>query len=601
MAAQLDAPIAAAFEKSVALFADSVALEADGTALTYDALNRAANRLAHAIVLRLGASDERVAFLTDGGSAPYVCLLAALKAGKPYVALDPTRPEAQLAAICADTEPRLILAVSSTLILARQLAGVSGDVLDVDAIDASLPDENPAVEIPVSRPAAIYFTSGSTGKPKGIYYDHPSLLHRLFATVVGNDTRPGDRQALYIHLDNSWSATILFSTLLSGGTLCPINVRQVGVPRMAQWVASERITHFSMTSSLFRQWMDVLPYADEWRYPAMRFLSAGAEPLTRRDVELFKQHFPPACVLFHSLSTSESGRIASVGIRRETPLPEERVPSGYADLDKEVLIVDDDGRWAAPGEIGEIAVRSRYMMGGYWRQPQMTAAVIRPDPEGSDKRIYYTGDLGRIRRDGQLEVLGRRDFQVKVRGYRVQPSEIEQRLFELGTINEAVVVALDEPNGDKRLVAYLAIQGEALSVAELRAALAKTLPDYMIPSAFVFLPAMPLTPGGKVDRRALPPPPRERPQLSNAYVAPRSALEAQLVRIWEDVLPIAPIGVDDDFLELGGDSLRASQVLVRVQRDLGASLSPIDLFECANVAAMARVVTAKPGLSLTPS
>jgi len=596
--ARLEESVAAAFERTVALHPDSVALETQTETLTYDALNRAANRLAHAVLARCGDSEGPVAFVIDGGASPYVCLLAALKAGKACVALDPAQPVAQLHAVCADVEPALILTPSSRLALAAQLAGDARAWLDVGALDATLPDHNPALAIPPSRPAAIFFTSGSTGQPKGIYYDQRSLLHRIFTTILCTGMRPGDRQALYVLCDKSWSATIIFAPLLVGATLCPIDIRAMGVPRMAEWVARDAITHFPMTSSLFRQWLDVLSGADEWRYPALRFVSAGAEPLSRHDVERFRRHFPPACVLFHALATSECGRISYSIIRRGTPLPDERVAAGHADLDKEILIVGDDGRWAAPGETGEIAVRTRYMMSGYWRKPQLTATVIRPDPDGSDKRIYYTGDVGRIRQDGQLEVLGRRDFQVKVRGYRVQPAEVEQQLFELGTISEAVVVALDGPGGDKRLVAYVAAQGEAPpSASELRAALAQTLPDYMIPSAFVFLPTLPLAPGGKVDRRALPQPPRDRPRGSSAYVAPRTALEAQLVRIWEDVLALAPVGVDDDFFELGGDSLGASRIIARVMHDLGVTLPPRELFDHRSVGAMAKTVAAEPSSS----
>ena len=596
--AQLEESVATAFERAAALHSDSVALKTDTETLTYDALNRAANRLAHAILTRCGEREQPIAFIVDGGTTPYVCLLAALKAGNPYVALDASRPLVQLRAVCADVEPALILAPSRNSTLAIQLAGEACALLDVDTLDATLPDHNLALAIPPWRPAAIFFTTGTTSQPKGVYYDQRSLLHRIFTTILCTDTRLGDRQAMYILCDRTWSATILFATLLVGATLYPIDISAMGIPHMAEWVARERITHFPMTCSLFRQWVDVLPSADEWRYPALRFVSVGAEALSRRDVERFKQHFPPQCVLFHSLAMSECGRISYLNIRRETPLPDERVSVGYADLDKEILIADGDGRWAGPGETGEIAVRTRYMMSGYWRKPRLTAAVIRPDPDGSDKRIYFTGDIGRIGLEGQLEVLGRRDFQVKVRGYRVQLAEIEQRLFDLGSISDAVVVALDGPDGDKRLVAYLAARGETQpSASELRAALAQTLPDYMIPSAFILLPALPLTPGGKVDRRALPQRSPSRPRLSNAYVAPRTPLEAHLVRIWEEVLRVAPVGMDDDFFELGGDSLGASRVIAGVLRELDIRLSPRKLFECPCVGAMATAIAAEPSSS----
>jgi non-ribosomal peptide synthetase component F len=415
--AQLEESVAAIFARAVALHRDSVALEIESETLTYEELDRASNRLAHAILARCDGIDRPVAFIIDGGASPYICVLAALKAGKAYVALDPKQPLAQLRSVCTDVEPALILSTSNNTLLATQLAGEACGWLDIDALDVGLSGAAPALVIPPSRPAAIFFTSGTTGQPKSIYYDQRALLHRIFTTVLCIDMRPGERQALHVLCDRTWSATIMFSTLFSGATLYPVDIKAIGVPRMAEWAASASITHFPLTCSVFREWMDVLPCADERRYPALRFISVGAEALARQDVERFKQHFSPECVLFHSLATSECGRISYVKIRRETPLRDERVPVGHADLDKEILIVGADGRPVASGEEGEIAVRSRYMMTGYWRKPELTAAVIRSDPGGSDKKIYYTGDIGRIRPDGQLELIGRRDFQVKVRGF----------------------------------------------------------------------------------------------------------------------------------------------------------------------------------------
>ena len=589
--AELDGSVAAAFERAAARHAGSIAVRTDTGAMTYGALNRAANRLAHAILARRGAAEEPIAFMADGWPLALVCLLGILKAGKAYVALDPALPSSRLQAVCADVQPALILTTARCRPLADRLAIEPGACLDVDEPDSGLPEHDPALAIPPSRLAAIYFTSGSTGVPKGVCFDQRVLLHRSFAIIVGNDTRPDDRQVLYLRCDTSWSVVIIFSTLLAGATLYPIDVTAMGASGLAEWVAREGITQFPMTCSLFRQWVDALPDADDRRYPAMRLVLVASEPLLRRDVEQFQRHFPARCVLLHSLATSECGRIAYAKIVRETPLPEERVALSCVDLDKEILIVGEDGRWTARGASGEIAVRSHYMMSGYWRMPKLTAAVIRPDPDGSDKRVYFTGDIGRIGPDGQLEVAGRQDFQAKVRGYRVQPGEIEMQLLKLATISEAAVVALSEPGGDTRLAAYLVAQGTtAPSVAELRSALAQTLPDYMIPSAFVFLPALPRTPTGKVDRRALPQPSTGRPPLATAYMAPRNALEDRLVRIWEEVLPVAPIGVDDDFFDLGGDSLQAFAVISRVQKHFDVTLSPQDLFGCASVGAMGALI-----------
>ena len=584
----LDGSVAAAFERAAALHADSIAVSTDSEKLTYAAINRAANRLAHAILARRSAGEEPIAFVADRPTVELTCLLGILKAGKAYVALEPTHPLSRLQAVCADLQPGLILTTARCRALVDRLAIDPSVCLDTEAAGADLPDHNPELAISQSRLAAIYFTSGSTGQPKGVCYDHRGLLHRIFTTIHSSELGPGDRQALHLKCDTSWSVTIIFSALLAGATLYPIDVAASGVSGMAEWVAREGITHFPMTCSLFRQWVDALPAADEGRYPSVRFLNVAAEPLLRRDVEQFKRHFPVQCVLFHSLATSESGRIACSKIVRTTPLPDERVAAGYPDFDKEILIVGEDGRLAAPGESGEIAVRTRYTMTGYWRKPELTAAVLQPDPDDGDRRIYLTGDVGRIGRDGQLEVFGRRDFQAKVRGFRVQPAEVEMHLLGLETLSDAVVVTLMEPGGVTRLAAYLVAQGEARSsVEQVRAALAQTLPGHMIPSAFIYLPTLPLNAAGKVDRRALPQPSPGRPSLDTVYVAPRNALEAQLVRIWEEVLRVAPIGMDDNFFDLGGDSLQAFSVISRAVRHFDVKLTPKDLFAFASVGAMA--------------
>ena len=583
-----DGSVAAAFERAAALHADSIAVSTDSETLTYAAINRAANRLAHAILARRSAGEEPIAFVADRPTVELTCLLGILKAGKAYVALEPTHPLSRLHAVCADLQPGLILTTARCRALVDRLAIDPSVCLDTEAPGADLPDHNPELAISQSRLAAIYFTSGSTGQPKGVCYDQRGLLHRIFTTIHSSELGPGDRQVLHLKCDTSWSVTIIFSALLAGATLYPIDVAASGVSGMAEWVAREGITHFPMTCSLFRQWVDALPAADEGRYPSMRFLNVAAEPLLRRDVEQFKRHFPVRCVLFHSLATSESGRIACSKIVRTTPLPDERVAAGYPDFDKEILIVGEDGRWAAPGESGEIAVRTRYTMTGYWRKPKLTAAVLQPDPDGGDRRIYLTGDVGRIGSDGQLEVFGRRDFQAKVRGFRVQPAEIEMHLLGLETLSDAVVVTLTEPGGDTRLAAYLVAQGEARSsVEQIRAALAQTLPGYMIPSAFIYLPALPLNAAGKVDRLALPQPSPGRPSLDTVYVAPRNALEAELARIWEEVLRVAPIGMDDNFFDLGGDSLQAFSMISRALRNFDVKLTPKDLFAFASIGAIA--------------
>jgi acyl carrier protein len=268
------------------------------------------------------------------------------------------------------------------------------------------------------------------------------------------------------------------------------------------------------------------------------------------------------------------------------------VPVGYPVEDNEILLLNDDGEQLGFNDIGEIAVKSRYLSPGYWHRPDLTQAVFRPDPEGSDERTYRTGDLGHMLPDGCLVHLGRKDDQVKIRGYRVEVDEIEMVLIEHPAIKEAVVVAQADQRGDQRLVAYLVPNTQpAPTITGMRHFLAERLASYMIPSAFVTLDALPLAPNGKVNRRALPEPGSARPELEVAFVAPRTPAEALLAEIWSEVLGLDHVGVDDRFLEFGGNSLLATQIISRIINRFQVELPLRSLFEAPTVASMAVAIT----------
>ncbi|MGH8059782.1 MAG: non-ribosomal peptide synthetase, partial [Candidatus Entotheonellia bacterium] len=288
---------------------------------------------------------------------------------------------------------------------------------------------------------------------------------------------------------------------------------------------------------------------------------------------------------------TEAGTLRHYFIAKQGPLPEDLVPVGYPVEDVEVLLLDPQGRDVGFHQIGEIAVKSRYLSPGYWKRPDLTRAKFLSGPGGGDERVYLTGDLGRMLPDGCLILLGREDFQVKVRGQRVEIGEIERALLALQGIGEAVVVARDERPDEPVLVAYLVpSERPAPTVTALRRQLAAKLPAYMVPSAFVLLEAMPLAPNGKLDRRAMPAPSRARPPLETPFVAPQSPVEEMLARIWAEVLSLDEVGIFDHFLELGGHSLLATQVVSRVLSRFHVDLPLRSLFESPTVAAMALVI-----------
>jgi acyl carrier protein len=321
----------------------------------------------------------------------------------------------------------------------------------------------------------------------------------------------------------------------------------------------------------------------------------GGEPVYKREFDFFKKLFSKDCILVNRLGSSETGSLRMYFVNKETQISGNLVPVGYAIMDNEILLVDDAGKQIA-GDEGEIAVKTRYVSPGYWGRPDLTDAVFLPGPAGGEERIYRTGDLGRMLPDGSLLHLGRKDFFVKIRGYRIDIDEIEAALRECPSIKEAVVVARNNNPGDERLVAYLVPTVQpGPKVGELRRFLNEKLPDYMIPHDFVTLEAIPLTDTRKVDRKALPDPGTSRPELTTPYVAPRTPIEKELAKIWAEVLSTDEVGIHDNFFDLGGHSLAASRIISRILKTFELDLPIKALFDSPTVGDMASVITQNQG------
>ena len=387
--------------------------------------------------------------------------------------------------------------------------------------------------------------------------------------------------------------------LLNGAGLYAMDLQTVGMGQLADWLYQQEITVCNFVPTVFRHFTSTLARND--RFPSLRLIYLGGEPVYKRDVDLFAKYFSQDCILVNRLGSTETDVMSMYFMDKDSQISGANVPVGYAPQDKQVLLLGDEGLEVGVNEIGEIAIKSRYLSSGYWNKPEITQAVFLQDPDEVEERIYRTGDMGRMLPDGCLEHLGRRDFQVKIRGYRVEVAEIEMALLELTSIREAVVVASEIPAGDQRLVAYLVPATEqASSIVELRSHLKEKLPDYMVPSGFVCLDALPTLPNGKVDRRALPALGTARPELESPFVPPRTPVEETLAHIWVEVLGLDQVGIHDNFLELGGDSLLASQVISRVIKTLQVEVALRSLFEAPTVADMAVVLVQKQAEKAAP-
>ena len=487
--------------------------------------------------------------------------------------------------ILENSQSGIILSDSRNLVMAKELASAGCSLINLDDLDASLSAENPDVSIRADSVAAIFYTSGSTGQPKGVMQSHRSILHRVMIDTNHFHICPEDRLSLLSSPIYSVSLRNFFGALLNGAALYPFDVREEGVAHLADWLSQEKITIYFSVPTVFRKLTDTLTGQED--LSALRLIYLAGEGAAKRDVELYKKHFSRQCILVNSLASNEAGIIRQYFIDKETEVEGTIVPAGCGVEDKEVVLLDDAGKEVASGETGEIAVRSRYVSPGYWRRPELTAAAFLPDSTSADRHIYLSGDMGRMLPDGCLVHLGRKDTRVKIRGIGVDTAEVEAVLSEHPAIKEAVITAREDIPGDTRLVAYVVPeQKPAPTGKELRSFLQQRLPEYMVSSAFVFLDELPLTPNGKLDRQALPPP----DGADRQFVAPRTPMEEQIANIWCEVLRLDRVGIDDDFFDLGGHSLSATEVLSRVREVFSVNLPFATFLAVPTVAAMASIV-----------
>jgi amino acid adenylation domain-containing protein len=573
------------FEEQVRKYPDRLAFKTTKDARTWDALNRAANRVARAFLVACEGREKPIALLLDREASTMAASMGVLKTGGFFVSLAPSHPRARISYILNETEAALIVTDSKCLTLATEVAPKNCRLLNIEELDSNLSTENLGLPISPDSLTSITYTSGSTGEPKGVINTHRRDLHRTTHDKYFG-LGPDDR------FTNVGSAERRspFNTLLSGAGSFPWYVREEGLVHLADWLIQEEITVFRSGPRVFRHFVSTLTGKEE--FPKLRVINLAGEPVYPIDIELYKKHFSPDCLLVNTYGAHEVGPIRLYVIGKETKIAGEKVPVGYEISDKEILILDDQGREIGFNQVGQIAVRSRYLSLGYWRRPDLTEAKFLPDPEGGNRRIYLTGDLGRMLPDGCLEHHGRQDFQVKIRGLRVEVAEVEAALRSMAAIREAAVVAREDKPGDKRLVAYIVPAGNApLNVSTARKFVEQKLPPHMVPSRFVMLDALPLTPTGKVNRRALPDPGNTRPELDTPLVAPRTPVEQELAQIWGEFLALEQIGIHDSFIELGGHSLLAAQVISQVIKRFRVELPLRLLFEAPTIAEMVVVIT----------
>jgi amino acid adenylation domain-containing protein len=509
-----------------------------------------------------------------------VALLGVLKAGAAYVPLDPDYPAERLAFMINGTRAAMCLTQQRHL---PNFPTVCAEIvcLDTDGkIAAEEYVENPVTGVTPENPAYIIYTSGSTGTPKGVEIRHAGLtnLVKWHQRVYG--PRSGDRATQLTSPAFDASVWETWPYLAAGASIhVPDEETRRSPSILLNWLARSAITICFLPTPLAEAILEEqLPTA-----LALRFLLTGGDKLRHRPrralpFRLVNHYGPTETTVVATCAPVESGEGLSVS-----------PPIGRPIDNSQVYIVDRSFNSVPVGVPGELCIAGDGLARGYLNHSDLTAEKFVPNPfsDRPGERLYRAGDLARRLSDGNIEFLGRIDHQVKVRGYRIEPGEIEAALRGHPQVSEAVVLAREDPPGNKRLVGYV-VSRERAGIGDLRNFLSHKLPDYMVPSAFVFMESLPLTSNGKIDRGALPVPEQVRPELESAFVAPRTPTERALAKTWAEILKLERIGIGDNFFELGGHSLLATQVISRVRDAFEIELPLRSLFENPTVAGLAQ-------------
>ena len=587
----LEGSIPERFEEIVERHADRIAIQSDTVRYTYAEFNREVNRLANRILQSEISEGTPVGFLLSDVVMQVRCAYAILKTGMAYLPLDPTFPLPRISYMFRDSQAELLITDSANLEMARELAGPDVELLNIDNLDPDLSVDNPKVTIEPDSLANLLYTSGSSGEPKGVMQTHRNLLHSVLNNTNLERICLEDRVAMLVSVSFAASVIPVHCSLLNGAAVLVFDMKH-GLAYLTDWLREERVTHLFAVPTLFRHLMQ--PLSDEVQFPDMRVVLMGGEAMLQFDFDLFKKHFPDNCGLINLLAGTEMLVIRTYFLDKETRLEDNVIPAGYPVIDKEILLLDEDGEPVPIGEVGEIVIKSEYLALGYWRQPEKTHEKFEDNPEGGRVRLYHTGDLGKMAPDGCLYHMGRKDFQIKLRGFRIELGEIESLLMQHPAVKEALAI-IDERDGqEKRLLAYVVFKNREIipSTEELRQYLAERLPDYMVPFAFITLDAMPLTPTGKLNRLALPPL-EQALNLEQDYVAPRDETEKKLAELWEEAFKIHPIGIRNDFFKLGGHSLTAASLIARVEEEFGQRIHLTTFTDATTIERQAEILRDK--------
>ncbi|HGO9519830.1 non-ribosomal peptide synthase/polyketide synthase [Pseudomonas aeruginosa] len=580
------------FASRAAMEPERVALLFEERQLSYGELNAQANRLAHRLIELGVGPDVLVGIAVERGLEMIVSLLAVLKAGGAYVPLDPEYPQERLGYMIEDSGIALLLSQSHLLQRLPAASGIACLALDQARDWQDRPASDPQLRAHPQNLAYVMFTSGSTGRPKGVGISRESLSRHTHVSLAFFGIGPDDRVLQFSTFNFDGFVEQLYPPLACGASVVLRGTEIWDSETLYREIVERRITTVDLTTAYWNMLAKDFANQGVRDYGALRQVHAGGEAMPPESLVAWKAAGLEHVRLLNTYGPTEATVTVTTldcapYVDGSKAIPA-TMPIGKVLPGRAIYLLDDAGQPAPVGAVGELVIGAELLARGYFKRPDLTAARFIPDPfdEQGGGRLYRTGDLARYGVDGVIEYVGRVDHQVKVRGFRIELGEIEACLGEHPAVREALVIAVEGAAG-AQLVAYLVPQAEALASAtlevqaalrnELKALLRDSLPEYMVPAHLLFLERLPLSPNGKVDRKALPAP--DASLLQEAYVAPRSELECQVAAIWQEVLKLQRVGLDDHFFELGGHSLLAINVISRIQLELGMKLTPQLLFQ----------------------
>lgn len=577
---EIEGTVGARFRRVAAALPDARAIGDGATALTYAEFDARSDAYCAGIA---GLPPDRpIALVFSHGIEAVVALLGALKAGVPVIPVDPLAPPDGSGALLAATQ----LVVTEPDLEEWCAARAEGNPVYVGP--------PPALAAPGAPPrpestAVIFHTSGSTGAAKGVIRTHRTLLRHAWFLPNHHGYGPGDRVS---HLSSfAWagSVPVIFGALLSGAAMEVFDLRRRNAADFTAWASDEDITLLQVTPSLLREMVQILQRGcNPWQ---PRRVTVGGEALRGSDVLALRRDLGWQCPVVNRLASSEAGPIAEWEVDTARIRADGNVPVGWPVADRRILIMDEDGSLLPPNTPGEIVIGGDFLSPGYWRMPEATAERFRADPDHEGQFLLFSGDLGSLGEDGLLNHLGRTDQMVKIRGYRVELAQVESALRQVHGVQDAVVVRARTRIGTDRLLGYVRpAPGAAIKGILVRAALARLLPEYMVPWRVQVLDQFPLTTGGKIAREALPRLDGGRPSGLPAIVPLATETERLLADIWSELLEIDEISRDDNFFDLGGDSLDLLHVAGELFSQLTLFLNDNDLYEHPTLAAMAQAV-----------